>query len=91
MGSEDEVRELYNSLKRVRVSFPDDLNKPSTWEEIAKQLVQHEQVLCVVSDRKSCRELHALMPEGTYHLSALMCGQHRSETIQEIIEKLETQ
>jgi CRISPR-associated endonuclease/helicase Cas3 len=89
IGSEDEVRELYNSLKRVRVSFPDDLNKPSTWEEIAKQLVQHEQVLCVVSDRKSCRELHALMPEGTYHLSALMCGQHRSETIQEIIEKLE--
>ena len=28
------------------------------------------------------------MPKGTYHLSALMCGQHRSEIIEIIRNKL---
>jgi CRISPR-associated endonuclease/helicase Cas3 len=49
---------------------------------------EFEQVLCIVSDRKSCRELYDLMPKGTYHLSALMCAQHRSDIISEIKEKL---
>lgn len=88
MGDNDEVGSLYNSLKRVEVKFPDDLDCISSWEEITAELKELNQVLCVVSDRKSCRELHALMPEGTFHLSALMCGQHRSEIIERIKEKL---
>jgi len=32
--------------------------------------------------------LWKLMPEGTYHLSALMCGMHRSHTIAEIKARL---
>lgn len=89
IGNEGEVKQLYNSLRRVKVVFPENTSEPSCWEEIASQLLKHEQVLCVVSDRRSCRELHSLMPRGTYHLSALMCGQHRSELIQEIKKKLE--
>jgi len=88
MGSESEVTALYQSLIRNRIQFPSDMQSVSTWEEIAEELGQYEQVLCVVSDRKSCRELHKLMPVGTYHLSALMCGQHRSEIIEEIKDKL---
>jgi CRISPR-associated endonuclease/helicase Cas3 len=88
MGDRDDVRELYNSLKRVRVELPEDPYITSSWEEIAKELLQYEQVLCVVSDRKSCRELHRLMPEGSFHLSALMCGEHRSEVIERIKQKL---
>lgn len=84
----DNVKELYDSLKRVQVELPKDLQPQSSWEEIAEELKQYEQVLCIVSDRKSCRALHRLMPEGTFHLSALMCGQHRSEIIQRIKEKL---
>ena len=84
----DEVEELYNSLKRVSVNFPTDIRAVSKWEDIAEQLKEYEQVLCIVSDRKSCRELYELMPEGTYHLSALMCGEHRSTKIEEIKEKL---
>ncbi|MDD4592094.1 MAG: CRISPR-associated helicase Cas3' [Parabacteroides sp.] len=91
MGNNDDVKELYDSLKRVHVQLPDDIHTLSTWEEIAKDLKQYDQVLCIVSDRKSCRELYRLMPEGTYHLSALMCGQHRSEVIKEIKEKLKNQ
>jgi len=85
----DNVEKLYDSLRRVNVQLPEDINAATTWEDVAGELIQHEQVLCIVSDRKSCRELYGLMPEGTFHLSALMCGQHRSEVIKKIKQKLE--
>ncbi len=46
------------------------------------------QVLCVVNTRRDCYDLYKLMPEGTIHLSALMCGEHRSEKIREIKQQL---
>jgi CRISPR-associated endonuclease/helicase Cas3 len=88
MGNSDDVKKLYDSLKRVQVQLPENFHTPSSWEEIANELKQYEQVLCIVSDRKSCRDLHSLMPQGTFHLSALMCGQHRSEIIERIKQKL---
>jgi len=89
IGTQEEVRSLYESLKRVKTKIPDDLNTVNTWEEISSQLKQNKQMLCIVSDRKSCRELHSLMPKGTFHLSALMCGQHRSDVINFVKQKLE--
>ena len=83
-----DVPKLYRELKRVNIETPCDWQKPLPWEDLAKALIQESRVLCVVSDRKSCRDLYRLMPEGTYHLSALMCGQHRSDTIAEIKEEL---
>jgi CRISPR-associated endonuclease/helicase Cas3 len=88
MGTDDEVKNLYASLKRNKVIFPADVKTPSNWEEIASELSKHDQVLCIVSDRKSCRELHRMMPRGTFHLSGMMCGQHRSHVIEEIKSKL---
>ncbi len=88
MGDAKEVALLYQSLQRTRIEFPPDLITASNWEKIAEELQRHERVLCVVSDRKSCRELFNMMPKGTIHLSALMCGQHRSEVILRIKEKL---
>lgn len=88
MGSPEEVDQIYRGLERYQVYFPPDLQVKSEWEDIARELKQYEQVLCVVSDRKSCRELYSLMPTGTYHLSALMCGQHRSEVITQIKQKI---
>ncbi|HOE99514.1 MAG TPA: CRISPR-associated helicase Cas3' [Rectinema sp.] len=84
-----DVPRLYRELRRVEVD-PVDTNTTRRWEEIAEELKSFERVLCVVSDRRSCRELHALMPKGTYHLSALMCAQHRSDCIAEIKERLKT-
>jgi CRISPR-associated endonuclease/helicase Cas3 len=84
----ENVPQLYDSLRRVRVNFHKDLRSVSDLDEIAVELGKYKQVLCVVSDRKSCRELYKLMPEGTYHLSALMCGEHRSKKIEEIKAKL---
>jgi CRISPR-associated endonuclease/helicase Cas3 len=80
----NDVPSLYKTLKRVKIEIPDDLTSVCTWNEIAQELKLFESVLCIVSERKSCKELFHLMPEGTYHLSALMCAQHRSEIITKI-------
>ena len=79
---------LYERLERIKLVWPPDFNIPCTWEGIAEELQQLDQVLCVVNTRRDCYELYKLMPEGTIHLSALMCGQHRSEKINEIKQKL---
>jgi CRISPR-associated endonuclease/helicase Cas3 len=91
----DKVREimddpdaLYRALKRVEVSVPEDLTTPRDWVSLADELVKHPSVLCIVSRRDDARELHRLMPEGTLHLSALMCGEHRSKVIADIKQRL---
>jgi CRISPR-associated endonuclease/helicase Cas3 len=75
---------LFAQLERVRYELPVDVNVPTTWENIAAELADYPRVLCVVNSRRDCLDLHALMPEGTICLSALMCGQHRSAIIETI-------
>ena len=84
----DDPEQLYADLKRVEAELPCDFNASRPLESIADELQQYESVLCIVNSRKDCRELHALMPKDTIHLSALMCGQHRSEVIANIKQRL---
>jgi CRISPR-associated endonuclease/helicase Cas3 len=72
---------LYERLKRTDFNFPASLNEPIDWASIAQRIQQHDQVLCVVNTRRDCHDLFQLMPAGTIHLSALMCGTHRSAVI----------
>lgn len=79
---------LYQKLKRVEVS-PIDLQTQRDWPSIADELINHPSVLCIVSRRDDARELHRLMTakeagKDTLHLSALMCGEHRSRIIRYI-------
>lgn len=79
-----------DSFRRVSFHFPRGKAPARTeWVDLAEELAQQHQVLCIVNTRKDCRELHSLMPEGTLHLSALMCGEERSVRINEIKTKLE--
>lgn len=80
--------DLYRRLKRTEIEFPADLEKRRSWEEIASELVECDQVLCIVNTRRDCHDLFQKMPEGTIHLSASMCGEHRSKVILEIKSKL---
>jgi len=59
-----------------------------SWAEVASELQNYKTVLCIVNSRKDCRDLYSLMPSGTVHLSALMCGAHRSKVIGEIKKRL---
>jgi CRISPR-associated endonuclease/helicase Cas3 len=76
--------QLYREMERVDVSLPEDLNTPGNWDEIAERVARHPSVLAIVNTRSDCRELHRRMPPGTIHLSALMCGEHRSDVIKKI-------
>lgn len=85
----DNPLDLHRQLKRVEIAAPTDLNTPTNWDRLAAELKNHESVLCVVNRRDDCRVLWGKMPEGTFHLSALMCGAHRSEKIKEIKKRLQ--
>src|SRR5208337_2622639 len=61
---------LFDSLKRVEVKLPENIHRPTTWEELAEELAQQPSMLCIVNRRDDCRILWSLMPEGTFHLSA---------------------
>jgi CRISPR-associated endonuclease/helicase Cas3 len=80
--------QLYEKLRRTEIVFPMDIHIPTCWPEIASKLLQQEQVLCVVNSRRDCHDLFRLMPEGTIHLSALMCGEHRYRVIANIKQLL---
>ncbi|MGE5411639.1 MAG: hypothetical protein ACM3MI_11830, partial [Clostridiales bacterium] len=89
------VRELiedYNALaidlKRVKIHMPADMNVTSAMQEIAEELTNYEQCLCIVNTRKECRELYKNMPEDTLHLSRMMCTAHIMKTIEEIKQRL---
>lgn len=80
--------DLYHRLKRTEVEFPVNLSTRRSWDEIAAELSSFNQVLCIVNTRRDCRALYEKMPKGTIHLSAGMCGEHRSKVIAEIKRKL---
>lgn len=91
----DDVREiiqdpdaLYRALDRVHVRLPDDWQAPTDWPTLAAELCSHDSVLAIVNRRADARELWAHMPKGTLHLSALMCGAHRSQLIEAIKARL---
>lgn len=80
--------ELHRKLRRTEIMMPRPLLEQRDWQDIAEELRHHDTILCIVNSRKDCRMLWEMMPEGTYHLSALMCGAHRSERIAEIRQRL---
>ena len=84
----DDPDALFDALKRVEVQLPQDWNISTPWAEIAAQLTQEDCVLAIVSTRKAARELHRMLPSGTLHLSALMCGAHRKAAIDQIKARL---
>lgn len=84
----DDPHALSEALCRVTWRLPENFKERRSWADLAEDLQRHEQVLCIVNTRKDCRDLHDLMPKGTIHLSALMCGEERSEVISDIKKKL---
>ena len=74
---------LAKRLQRVRYEWPKSSQRRSL-EDLAVELREQPQVLCVVGRRDDARDLFELMddPGGeALHLSALMCGEHRAQRI----------
>ncbi|MBI3891116.1 MAG: CRISPR-associated helicase Cas3' [Candidatus Wallbacteria bacterium] len=79
---------LHEQLRRVELELPEDLSKPVAWSELASELGGHESVLAIVNRRRDAFELHRCMPAGTFHLSGLMCGAHRTRALEAIRQSL---
>jgi len=83
-----ELSKTFEILRRVDVKWPDRLDQPTVWDELAREILLHERVLVIVHKRDDARTLARLLPEGTFHLSALMCAAHRSEVLDNIRDAL---
>lgn len=89
------TNQIYQDLNRVEYDFT-NLTKPQTWTEIADEMRNEDQILCVVNTRKQAFELWNELSnkfsepreQGIYHLSSAMCAEHRLQTIEEIKERL---
>lgn len=78
---------LADRLKRVDINKV-PLDRPLEWSELAHRLEEYPQVLCILNRRDDAYELARLMPRDTLHLSARMCGRHRSILIRWIRRRL---
>jgi CRISPR-associated endonuclease/helicase Cas3 len=84
---------LYDALDRVNVHLPDNWNAPITWEALACEINKCNSALAIVNTRKDARALwtHLRQNDGeVIHLSALMCGAHRSDVIKTIRSRLKS-
>ncbi len=97
---EETEKRLCRDLARVNYVF--DPAGRTTWGDLAGKLAGYDEVLCIVNTRRDCYDLfHELrrfetgkiggeseLPEMV-HLSALMCGEHRSQIIGKIRKRLQ--
>jgi len=79
---------LHKQLRRTKIETIENLEAPLPWDDLADRLAKHKSALCIVNRRDDARTLWEKMPEGTFHLSALMCGAHRSKRIEQIRSSL---
>ncbi|TWT47063.1 helicase Cas3 [Thalassoglobus neptunius] len=83
-------RSLYRQMKRVDVKNLGNL----TDAELIEHLSEHESFLTIVNTRGHAAKLYRELVEqrgqheGLYHLSTLMCGEHRADVITDIRQRL---
>jgi CRISPR-associated endonuclease/helicase Cas3 len=89
----DDVREIvpaeldvFARLRRVRVRWPRADADPTSYESLAREVANEQDVLVIVHRRQDARDLCRLIDAATRrdetgHLSALMCAEHRSRTL----------
>jgi CRISPR-associated endonuclease/helicase Cas3 len=80
---------LASSMRRVEIN----MIGPASDEELIERMREQDSFLAIVNTRGHAAKLYRDLSErrkgkGIFHLSTLMCGQHRSDTITEIRQRL---
>lgn len=77
---------LFQALKRVEVERRGKVAD----EGLADEMMEERQALCIVNTRRHARRLAELLGQGEegFHLSALMCPEHRADCIARIRDRL---
>jgi len=82
-----EPQRYFHSLSRV--SYEIHLDERWSWEDVAEQMWEGEQALCIVNTKAQARSLFAVLDDpDALHLSTNMCPAHRLTTLRKIRELL---
>ena len=82
-----DTQQLFSDLDRVEVTYRGSLSDQIIVEELTKAT----QALCIVNTRNHAKLLFELLPENpeeNYHLSTLMCPQHRLQVLATVRQRL---
>jgi|LSQX01.1.fsa_nt_gb CRISPR-associated endonuclease/helicase Cas3 len=78
---------LFDRARRTAVRWPEPGMKRS-WPELATELAEHPQLLCVTNLKRHALELFdelcTIGAEGLFHLSTAMCPAHRRVVLEEV-------
>ncbi len=84
---------LFERSRRVRVEWPQDRDDRLSWEEVAREIAQRPQCLCIVNLKRHATHLAGLLQqmgiEGLLHLSTNMCPRHREAVLTRVRRSLE--
>lgn len=77
-----EPKALFKQLKRVHIKNIGE----QTDEQLTEQLIQREQVLIIVNNRRHARALYERIQTqaGATHLTTLMCAKHRTQVLDKV-------
>jgi len=83
VADSDEFESVFTRVKASYIGNVKDI-------DLISRITNHPQVLCIVNTRNHARLLFTLLreSEGCYHLSALMCPEHRTRIIKQIKNRL---
>jgi len=82
---QEDIEGLYQAFVRAEIVQRNRMDS----EEIAAEMNTMNQCLCIVNTRKHALTIYDyLSGEGKYHLSTLMCPNHRKEVVKEIKRRL---
>ena len=79
---------LFAPMKRVEFEW-DNPNTSVSWDELAGQLTEAPQVLCIVNLKRHAKRLwETLNNSDTLHISTNLCAAHRDQVLQTVREQL---
>lgn len=84
------AKKHFAALSRVQYSVPQN---EWSWEDVGQAVSQHDQALVILNTRKDALAVLDELTTGEnnnrlFHLSTLLCGQHRREVLQQVRDNL---
>jgi len=83
----DTAKEFAVVANRCEVMMP-RTETPITWQALADEIRTHNQAMTIVHRRADAQQLAEICGGDTFHLSARMCAEHRSEVLSEVKRRL---
>jgi len=84
---------MFAQARRAKVHWPTPDGAKVTWNDLAAQIAQCPQVLCIVNLKRHAwallDELERRSAGDLYHLSTNMCPAHRQDVLAEVRQRLE--